>query len=78
MNPEQFTYWLQGFFELRALDPSMKDAPLLPEQVRMIQEHLALVFTKVTSSGDGSPVIDLEHWPAKRSAPSFCMSGLIC
>ena len=39
---EQFTMWLNGFFELT-------DATeLTPAQVAMIKEHLALVFNKVT------------------------------
>lgn len=42
MNSEQFCYWLQGFFE-------MTDSKNLSEaQVKMIKEHLALVFQKVT------------------------------
>lgn len=41
-NPEIFAYWLQGFFELT-------DATTLtPEQVKMIKDHLSLVFEKVT------------------------------
>lgn len=41
MTSEQFTYWLQGFAELN-------DGPPSAEQWQMIQEHLALVFNKVT------------------------------
>lgn len=43
MNSEAFTWWLQGFFELTGAET------LNQEQVKMIKEHLALVFTKVTS-----------------------------
>jgi len=40
MTPEQFIYWLQGFFEL-------SDAVSLTEkQVKIIKEHLEYVFTK--------------------------------
>lgn len=42
MTPENFCYWLQGFFELH--DPSK----LTEEQVGMIKEHLQLTFNKVT------------------------------
>lgn len=38
MTPEAFCYWLRGFFE-------MTDAKeLTPEQVRMVHQHLSLVF----------------------------------
>jgi hypothetical protein len=48
VTPEQFAYWLQGFFELRAADPAMAGKPLSAEQEKMIQDHLATVFVKVT------------------------------
>ena len=41
MEPEQFTYWLQGFVELNGETPT-------PEQWRSIKEHLQTVFVKVT------------------------------
>lgn len=42
MTPENFTYWLQGFFEI-------SDAKELDEtQVQIIKDHLNLVFNKVT------------------------------
>lgn len=57
MTPEQFAYWLQGFFELReAGGDSTK--PLTPEQAKMIQEHLQTVFVKVT----GAPAQPLVDW----------------
>lgn len=43
MTPEQFAYWLQGFMEL-----SGESATFTPAQVKMIREHLATVFVKVT------------------------------
>lgn len=42
MTPEQFTYWLQGYFEIS--DSNM----LSHKQVQIIKDHLALVFNKVT------------------------------
>lgn len=44
MTPENFCYWLQGKLEL---DPT--DNRLSEEQVRMIREHLKLVFTEKTN-----------------------------
>lgn len=47
MTPENFCYWLQGYFEIR--EASGKDKELLTQaQVNMIQEHLRLVFNKVS------------------------------
>jgi hypothetical protein len=44
MTPENFTYWIQGFFEI-------SDAKKLDEtQVQIIKDHLDLVFNKVTPS----------------------------
>ena len=42
MTAEQFAYWLQGFSELND-----GEAPS-PAQWSSIQDHLKLVFTKVT------------------------------
>jgi hypothetical protein len=45
MTPENFCYWLQGYMELTP------DAKLTDEQVKVIKEHLQLVFNKATSWG---------------------------
>lgn len=42
MTPENFAFWLQGFFELTDTDD------LTPAQVMMVKDHLKMVFTKVT------------------------------
>lgn len=42
MEPINFCYWLQGYMELSP------DKPLSVEQVKIIQDHLNLVFNKVT------------------------------
>lgn len=41
MNETMFCYWLQGYSELCGETPS-------PEQWKMIQDHLRLVFKNVT------------------------------
>ena len=45
MSPQEFTYWLQGALEM---NPEMLEKGMTPEQTKMIQDHLDLVFTKVT------------------------------
>jgi hypothetical protein len=47
MNPENFVYWLQGYFELLG-----RDGPLTKAQVKIIKKHLALTLTNVTSDFD--------------------------
>jgi hypothetical protein len=41
MTAEQFAYWLQGFSEVNG-------APPTADQWKVIQDHLKLVFQKVT------------------------------
>jgi len=45
MNAEKFAYWLQGALEL---NPDMLEKGMTPEQAQTIQDHLNLVFNKVT------------------------------
>jgi len=42
MTTEQFTYWLQGFFEIH--NPKELDE----KQTQIIKDHLELVFKKET------------------------------
>lgn len=44
MTPQEFCYWLQGFFELS------ESNGMSPKQVEIVKEHLRLVFTKVTGN----------------------------
>ena len=53
MDSKDFTYWLQGFFEI-------SDAKKLDEkQVQIIKDHLGLVFNKVTPNRNETPKQDL-------------------
>ena len=45
MTPEQFAYWLQGMLEG---NPNLLEEGLTPQQTKIIQDHLSLVFNKVT------------------------------
>jgi len=42
MNTVEFCYWLNGYFELSG------SKKLTEEQVKVVKEHLDLVFEKVT------------------------------
>ena len=42
MTAEQFTYWLQGFFELSGA------TTLNEQQVKVVKDHIALVMKKET------------------------------
>lgn len=46
MTSEQFCYWLQGYFELKKTIDHRDGAT--PETMKMIEEHLQTVFSKVT------------------------------
>lgn len=57
MTPQEFCYWLQGHVELGGKRPT--DA-----QWKMIREHLALVFKKVT------PPLNWPEYPQFAPMPS--------
>jgi hypothetical protein len=44
LKPENFTYWLQGFFEISGA------TTLNEEQVKIVKEHLEMFFEKVVVS----------------------------
>lgn len=59
MSPENFAYWLQGYFEIG------KSEELTKEQVQEIKNHLKLVFLKLTPSVTIQPEsvkIDSKFW----------------
>ncbi len=39
MSPENFVYWLQGFFEITGSAPALTES-----QTKMVKEHLEYVF----------------------------------
>ena len=49
MRPQDFTYWLQGFFELSDQNVTLDD-----RQMQTIKDHLALVFKKETPTRTSS------------------------
>ena len=59
MSPENFAYWLQGYFEIG------KSEELTKEQVQEIKNHLKLVLLKLTPSVTIQPEsvkIDSKFW----------------
>ncbi len=50
MTPENFCYWLQGFFEIRDGGVIANNTSLTDKQVMEIRNHLRLVFRKETPS----------------------------
>jgi hypothetical protein len=51
MTSRDFCYWLQGFFELRDTGSLV----MTPQQVEMVQRHLALVFKHEIDPSQGPP-----------------------
>lgn len=47
MTPENFVYWLQGYFEISAHNGAINS--LNDQQVEEIKNHLKLVLQKVTT-----------------------------
>lgn len=47
MTPEQFCYWLNGYFDLN--QGGKRHSDLTIEQVKCIKDHLALVFQQIVS-----------------------------
>jgi len=70
MDSNNFVFWLQGAFEL---NPEMLKNGMTPEQVQIIQDHLNLVFTKVTSDFSEFNMPDLNS--PKNEYPLYVNSG---
>lgn len=65
MNSIEFCYWLQGYLELRD-----EDKLLTARQIKIVKDHLALVFDKVTP--DRPVKLEEEEpdvWPSVRIDP---------
>lgn len=69
MTPENFTYWLKGFFELLEAGPKTPEKLVLTaEQVEMIHKHLKSVFTEIIMKQGIPPTID---FTTKELPPGF-------
>jgi hypothetical protein len=70
MTTEQFTYWLQGFFEI-------SDVKTLDEkQVQIIKDHLNSVFNKQTPNRNSIEEMSQSNStglrPSKRGPTIYC------
>jgi len=66
MSPEQFTFWLNGFFEISDTNN------LSEKQVQIIRDHLNLVFNKVTSKSSKSSNFDSIMKPSNSKPDIYC------
>lgn len=54
MTPENFCFWLQGYFEIDGTEEGLNKT-----QAEVIREHLQLVFNKVTTQKPNSQIEEL-------------------
>ena len=65
MTPQDFCYWLQGHFELNGPN-------ITPEQAKIIQDHLQLVFNKQTPTYfDSTKIVPLSYYPLKDASGHY-------
>lgn len=65
MKPEEFCYWLHGYFELANADREPLDfITLTPMQTEMIQKHLNSVFTEkiMITTQPAPPIVVDPNW----------------
>jgi len=72
MTPEQFTYWLQGFVEIRETE----QVGLTEREWDIIKDHLKTVFHKVTPNY--IPVEPQKNYPQPWVAPKWPGNETIC
>jgi hypothetical protein len=72
MTSRDFAYWLQGFFEIAKPDT------IDPEQTRMVQRHLAMVFRHEIDPSLGEDLAELQAIhngiQKNRPDPEYCKS----
>lgn len=68
LTSEQFTYWLQGYFEISGTNE------LNSTQVQIIKDHLDLVFNKVTPVRTSDLKVDKEY--LKQAIPPFILPSI--
>lgn len=73
MTPEQFTYWLQGFVEIRETEK----VGLTEKEWNIITDHLKTVFHKVTPVYTPQPV-PMPNYDQQRFPPINPPYEVIC
>ena len=88
MTPENFVYWLQGYFELQdAYITTLRVEYLDKAQVQLIKDHLKLVLEKKTAVrlpySFSPPIVDTNgminsevHWGYKDNGPEIITTGI--
>ena len=66
MTARDFCYWLQGFVELTEANPAPQGG-LTPNQLAVVQRHLAMVFAHDLDPKAGPPAVqqklNMTHGP---------------
>lgn len=57
MSPENFIYWIRGFYELAG------EGPLTAEQSKLISDHLKLVMQEVEKPKDWPKSLEIDTHP---------------
>ena len=65
MKPQEFCYWLQGYFEIG------DGKYLSPEQVQIVKNHLALVFKHSIDTPDPTGELQAIHDGATLPKPTL-------
>lgn len=61
MTPQEFCYWLRGFFELAKMSKDAYNLSFTPAQIDAIDKHLASVFTEKIMQPQ--PLLAPQPWP---------------
>ena len=59
MTSRDFAYWLQGFFEIRDLEPEKGKRGMTTEQIELVRKHLNMVFKHDIDPSFGDDLPDL-------------------
>lgn len=76
MKPDNFCYWLQGYFEL-ASQQSSGQVMLSPQQIEVIRNHLNLVFEHSIDMEATKHIKDPEEAAKKKEKYNKMHHGLL-
>ncbi len=75
MTPEQFTYWLQGYIEIREKSGSISPTP---EEWAVIKDHIKTVFHKVTPNYQPVQPVPMPNKDTQPFDPFYGSGRVIC